>query len=52
MTAMNIFNLIAAIVVVGGLAAVCRTAYVVAGRKHEESAPIEALVADELKRAA
>ena len=52
MTAMNIFNLIAAIVVVGGLAAVCRTAYVVAGRKHEEPAPVEAVVAEELKRAA
>ena len=52
MTAMTVFNLIAAIVVVAGLAAVCRTAYVVAGRKHEEPAPVEATLADELKRAA
>jgi hypothetical protein len=52
MTAMTVFNLILAIVVVGGLAAICRTAYVVAGRKHEESAPVEAAVPEELKRAA
>ena len=52
MTAMNVFNLIAAIVVVAGLAAVCGTAYVMAGRKHEESAPVEVPVTDELKRAA
>jgi len=52
MTAMNLFNLIAAIVVVAGLATVCRTAFVVAGRKPKEAAPVEATVAHELKRAA
>jgi len=52
MTAMNLFNLIAAIVVVAGLAAVCRTAFVVAGRKPEASAPVEAKVTHELRRAA
>jgi hypothetical protein len=52
MTAMTVFNLIAAIVVVAGLAVVCRTAYVLADRKPEEPAPVEAAVADELKRAA
>ena len=52
MTAMNLFNLIAAIVVVAGLAAVCRTAFLVAGRKPEEPATVEAEVAHELRRAA
>jgi hypothetical protein len=52
MTAMNLFNLIAAIVVIAGLAAVCRTAFVVAGRKPREAASVEAKVAHELKRAA
>ena len=52
MTAMNLFNLIAAIVVVAGLAAVCRTAFVVAGRKPKELAPVEVEVPDELRRAA
>ena len=52
MTAMTLFNLIAAIVVVASLAAVCRTAFVVAGRKPEEPAPVEATVAHELRRAA
>jgi hypothetical protein len=47
---MNLFNLIAAIVVVAGLAAVCRTAFVVT--KPAEPAPVEATVAQELKRAA
>jgi hypothetical protein len=49
---MNLFNLIAAIVVVAGLAAVCRTAFVVAGRKPEAAAPVEAKVTHELRRAA
>jgi len=49
---MNLFNLIAAIVVIAGLAAVCRTAFVVAGRKPREAASVEAKVAHELKRAA
>jgi len=49
---MNLFNLIAAIFVIAGLASVCRTAFVVAGRKPEEPAPVEAKVAHELRRAA
>jgi hypothetical protein len=36
MTGMMIFNLIAAIAVVGGLETVCRTDHVVAGRSTEE----------------
>ena len=51
MTGMLIFNLIAAIAVVAGLVAVCRTAYSVAGRRNEEPALVEA-AARELKRAA
>jgi hypothetical protein len=52
MTGMMIFNLIAAIAVVAGLAAVCRTAHIVAGRAHEEQKPVEAAAQRELKRAA
>jgi hypothetical protein len=52
MTGMMIFNLIAAIAVVAGLVAVCRTAHVVAGRTHEEPKPVEAAAELELKRAA
>ena len=42
MTGMMIFNLILTIAVVAGLVTVCRTAYVVAGRKPEEPKPVEA----------
>ena len=52
MTGMMFFNLIAAIAVVAGLVAVCRTAHVVAGRGEEEPAPVEAAAPQELKRAA
>ncbi len=54
MTAMTVLNLIASIVVVAGLAAVCRTAYVVSGGRNEELAPLESTVPRELevKRAA
>jgi hypothetical protein len=51
-TGMMIFNLIAAIVVVAGLATVCRTAHVVAGWRNEEPKPVEAGAQRELKRAA
>jgi hypothetical protein len=49
---MTVFNLIASIVVVAGLAAVCRSAYVVSGRRSEEPAPLETSVPRELERAA
>jgi len=52
MTVMTVFNLIAAIVVVAGLAAICRTGYVVAGWGHEEPAASETAGSRELKRAA
>jgi hypothetical protein len=52
MTAMNVFNLILAIAVVTGLAVVCRSAHVLAGRTNEESAAAEAVAPQELKRAA
>ena len=51
MTGMIVFNLIASIAVVAGLVAVCRTAHLVAGRRNEEPAPVEAAPRD-LKRAA
>lgn len=41
MTAMNVFNLIAASLVVGGLVAVCRAAHLLARHKHEELAAVE-----------
>jgi hypothetical protein len=52
MTGMMMFNLITAIAVVASLAAVCRTAHIVAGRTHEEPKPEEAAAPRELKRAA
>ena len=53
MTGILIFDLILSIAVVAGLAALCRTAYVVAGRRHQEHQAVEAQVAPiELKRAA
>jgi hypothetical protein len=52
MAATIVFNLIASIVVVAGLAAVCRSAYVVSGRRNEELAPLETSVPRELDRAA
>jgi hypothetical protein len=52
MTGMMIFNLIAAIAVVAGFAAVCRTAHLVAGRGHEVPKPVEDAAPRELKRAA
>jgi hypothetical protein len=53
MTGMLIFDLILSTAVVAGLAALCRTAYVVAGRRHHEHRAVEPqAVPSELKRAA
>jgi hypothetical protein len=54
MTAMTIMNLIGAIALLAALTAVCRAAYTVAGRKHEEPTPVEveAEIPFELERAA
>jgi hypothetical protein len=53
MTGMLIFDLILSIAVVASLAALCRTAYGVAGRRHQEHQAVEAQAAPtELKRAA
>jgi hypothetical protein len=51
MTGMLIFDLILSIAVVAVLAAVCRTAYVVGGRRHHKHPAVEA-APTELKRAA
>lgn len=48
MTAMNVFNLIAAIFVVAALVAICRAAHLVARHKHEELATVETDVPREL----
>jgi hypothetical protein len=52
MTAMNILNLILAAAVVGGLAAICRAAYLKAAHRHAEPTRLETPEPVELDRAA
>jgi hypothetical protein len=52
MTAMNILNLIFVIAVVGGLTAICRTAYLKTERRPAEPMRLETPEPVELERAA
>jgi hypothetical protein len=52
MTAMNILNLIFAIAVVGGLAAICRTSYLKAEHRQIEPRRLETPEPVDLERAA
>ena len=52
MTGMMIFDLILSITVVGGLAAICRAAYLKAEHRHAEPTRVETPAPVELERAA